>query len=190
MTPPDGWTAALVESLGMELWRIPIVVVSAVVVYLFLVLLLRVFGSRLLSGLSTFDTVVAIMIGSVCARVITGHPPTLASGLVGVMTLVLLETAFGAIAGTARGQRAVAGRPRVLLAHGEVLERQMRRSHVSRTDLHAALRRAGLSSAREAACVLLEPSGQISVIRTGSELDPTLLEGVDGADRLFPAERE
>lgn len=28
-TPPQGWPAALTEHLGMELWRVPVVVLSA-----------------------------------------------------------------------------------------------------------------------------------------------------------------
>lgn len=109
--------------------------ISAVAVYLALVVVLRVFGARLLSGLSTFDTVVAIMIGSVGARVIIGHPPTLAAGLIGIATLVLLEVTFGALVATVRGRRAVAGAPRVIVAHGQVLSSAMRRAHVAPADL-------------------------------------------------------
>ena len=109
LTPPQGWSAALVDHLGIEPWRIPVVVIAAIAVYVSLVLLLRVFGARLLSGLSTFDTVVAIMIGSMGARVIFGHPPTLAAGLIGILTLVLLEVVFGAVVSTVRGRRGGAG---------------------------------------------------------------------------------
>ncbi|MBB4736044.1 DUF421 domain-containing protein [Micrococcus cohnii] len=185
MTPPQGWPAALAETLGIELWRIPVVVICAAAVYLTLVLLLRLFGARLLSGLSTFDTVVAITIGAVAGRVIIGHPPTLASGLIGILTLVLLEAAFGALVSTVRMRAVVAGSPRVLVAHGELQQRQMRRSHISYADLRAALRRAGLSSVTQAACVILEPSGHLSIIRTGAEIDPRMLHGVIGADRVL-----
>ena len=34
MTPPDGWPSALVAHLGIELWRIPVVIIAAVVIYL------------------------------------------------------------------------------------------------------------------------------------------------------------
>ena len=185
LVPPQGWGEAALEVLGIAPWRIPFVVVSAVAVYLFLVLALRLFGARLLSGLSTFDTVVAIMLGAVAGRVILGHPPTLAAGLIGLGTLVLLEVVFGALARTARGRRVVAGSPRVLVAHGEVLEAQLRRGHVSRADLASALRRAGLTTAREAACVVLEANGALSVIRAGDPLDPALLAGVRGADAVL-----
>lgn len=185
MTPPQGWSAALIEHLGIELWRIPVVVIAAIAVYVSLVLLLRVFGARLLSGLSTFDTVVAIMIGSMGARVIFGHPPTLSAGLIGILTLVLLEVVFGAVVSTVRGRRVIAGAPRVIVAHGRVLTDQMRRAHVATADLHAALRRAGLGGVEQAACVILEASGHLSVIRAGMPIDAELLDGVVGAERVL-----
>lgn len=184
-SPPQGWGAAVVETLGIAPWRIPLVVLSAVAVYLALVLALRVFGARLISGLSTFDTVVAIMLGAVAGRVIIGHPPTLAAGLIGLGTLVLLEVVTGALADTARGRHAVASSPRVLLAHGELLPDQLRRGHVAPADLAAALRRAGMSSPRQAACVVLESNGTLSVLRAGEPIDPALLDGVRGAEHVL-----
>ena len=144
LTPPQGWSAALVDHLGIEPWRIPVVVIAAIAVYVSLVLLLRVFGARLLSGLSTFDTVVAIMIGSMGARVIFGHPPTLAAGLIGILTLVLLEVVFGAVVSTVRA-----------------------------------------GGVEQAACVIMEASGHLSVIRAGVPIDPALLAGVVGAERML-----
>ncbi|PNL16815.1 DUF421 domain-containing protein [Micrococcus sp. FDAARGOS_333] len=185
MTPPQGWGPALTESLGIELWRIPLVVLTAVVVYLAFLLLLRVFGARLLTGLSAFDTVVIIMFGAVAGRVILGHPPTLATGLIGLLTLVLLEVVFGALTATARGQRVFTGRARVIVAHGRVLETARRRAHVNRPELHAALRRAGVTSMDQVACVVMEASGHLSVMRAGQPIDPELLDGVVGADEVL-----
>lgn len=183
--PPQGWAQAAVDVLGLEPWRIPFVVLSTVVIYFAMVLALRIFGARLLSGLSSFDTVVVIMLGAVAGRVILGHPPTLAAGLIGLATLVLLEVSVGALVATTRGRRAVVGAPRVLLAHGELLEDQVRRGHVSRADLASALRRAGLTSPLQAACVILDSSGHLSVLRAGEPIDPVMLTGVVGAEHVL-----
>ena len=184
MTPANGWGPALMDLLGIELWRIPVVIGTAMAVYVAFLLLLRVFGARLLTGLSAFDTIVVIMFGAVAGRVILGHPPTLAVGLIGMATLVLLEVAFGALTKTARAQRLIVGQARVIVAHGQVLEPERRRAHVNPADLNAALRRAGLASVSQAACVVLETSGHLSVIREGQEIDPELLVGVVGAEHV------
>lgn len=183
-TPPQGWPDALAESLGMELWRIPVVVLSAVGVYVAALVLLRLFGSRVLTGLSAFDTVVVLMFGAVAGRVIIGHPPTLAAGVIGLTTLMVLEATLGALVGNVRAARAVAGRARVVLAHGVPLPEHMRRGHVSRTDLDAALRAAGVRHLEEAQAVVLEANGRLSVLKAGVALDPELLVGVVGAEHL------
>lgn len=183
-TPPQGWPAALTEHLGMELWRIPVVVLSAVGIYLTALVLLRVFGARLITGLSVFDTVVALMFGAVAGRVILGHPPTLAAGVVGLTTLALLETVFGAITGTVRGARTMGGRARVIVARGRILADQARRGRVTRGHLNTALRAAGVRHLGEVQAVILEASGRLSVIRAGEPIDLDLLGDAIGAEHL------
>ena len=72
--PPQGWGPALVEYLGIEPWRIPVVMLSAVGIYLTFLVLVRIFGVRVLSGWNGFDAVIIIMFGAVAGRVIIGHP--------------------------------------------------------------------------------------------------------------------
>lgn len=184
MTPPDGWTQALLEHLGIELWRIPVVVLSAVGIYVVFLVLVRIFGVRVLSGWSGFDVVVVIMLGSVAGRVIIGHPPTLAAGAIGLSTLLALEAAFGAFQ-QATGVRGLSSRPRVIMAHGRFDDAAMRRTHLTAAEVHGALRRAGLSDRAEAQCVILEASGGLSVIREGRPIDPEMLTGVIGAEQVL-----
>lgn len=184
MTPPEGWAQALITHLGIEPWRIPIVVLSAAGIYLAFLLLIRVFGVRVLSGWNGFDAVVLIMLGSVAGRVIIGHPPTLAAGVVGLATLLALEAAFGAVH-QAIGTRGLNIRPRVIMAHGRFVDTALRRAHLTRAEVYAALRRSGISRHDQVQCVILESTGGLSVIREGQAIDPELLTGVLGADLVL-----
>lgn len=184
MTPPDGWRAALVETLGIELWRIPIVIASAILIYFVFVILLRIFGARILSGITSFDAVVVIMIGAVAGRVIIGHPPTVAAGAIGLVTLMCMEALFGSLRGLLPMHRALNNQPILVVAHGAMLTRVMRRVHVTADDVQIALRRAGLGRLQDAQCVILEPSGTLSVIPVGTPVDRTMMQGVDEADAL------
>ncbi|MBD8019666.1 DUF421 domain-containing protein [Brevibacterium gallinarum] len=184
MTPPDGWRAALVETLGIELWRIPIVIASAILIYFVFVILLRIFGARILSGITSFDAVVVIMIGAVAGRVIIGHPPTVAAGAIGLVTLMCLEALFGSLRGLLPMHRALNNQPILVVAHGAMLTRVMRRVHVSPDDVQIAIRKAGLGRLQDAQCVILEPSGALSVIPVGTPVDRTMMQGVDEANEL------
>ncbi|WAL39471.1 MULTISPECIES: DUF421 domain-containing protein [Brevibacterium] len=192
MNPPGGWGAALAEWVGMDPWRIPITIVSAVGIYLAFLLLVKVFGPRILTAMTSFDAVVVIMFGAVAGRVILGDPPTLAVGIVGLVTLMCMEAAFGAIQHRVGAVRSINARPTVVLAHGRFVEEAVRRAHVSDADVVVALRKAGLARFEQAQCVILEPSGGLSVIRAGERIDPGMLAGVRGAELVLraPADTE
>ncbi|MFC6353183.1 DUF421 domain-containing protein [Rothia nasimurium] len=182
--PPQGWGPALIEYLGIEPWRIPIVMLSALGIYLTFLVLVRIFGVRVLSGWNGFDAVIIIMFGAVAGRVIIGHPPTLASGMVGLGTLMLLESIFGAVQ-SVTGIRHINHKPRVIMAHGKFVVRHLKRSHLAPAEVYAALRKAGVSQLSQVQCVVLEATGQLSIVREGVEIDPQLLRGVVGADKVL-----
>ena len=184
MTPPGGWTQAFIDHLGIELWRIPVVVASAIGIYLIFLLLVRVFGVRVLSGWTGFDAVVLIMLGSVAGRVIIGHPPTLAAGAIGLLTLLLLEAAFGAVQ-QAAGVPGLRTRPRVIMAHGRFVDSALRRTHLTPREVYGVLRHRGISHQDQVQCVILESTGGLSVIRTGDPIGPGMLDGVIGAELVL-----
>lgn len=178
----------LVDTLGIELWRIPIVIISAIAIYLVFLLLVRIFGARVLSGLTGFDIVVGVMLGAVAGRVIIGHPPTLAAGIIGLVTLLCCEAAFGMVRNNIRLHRAINARPTVVLAHGQSQPDLMRKTHITFDEITSCVRKAGLSNLKKVRCVILEPSGELSVLDYEETLDPEVLHDVLGADRVLSGE--
>ena len=178
-----GWDGLWAE-LGITLPHAVGVVLSAVGIYVVFLVFVRVLGQRVLNAMSTFDVVVTVMLGAVAGRVILGHPPTLASGVLGLATLFLLEAVFGQLGSRPRLQRLFNAPARILMIGDEVDEQGLRRAHITRSELHGALRRAGVRSFAEVACVVHEPGGGISVLRRGIPIDPHLLSEVAGAERI------
>ena len=177
----------LFEELGITGAHALAVVLSAVGIYVAFLLFVRIFGQRVLMAMSTFDVVVTVMLGSVAGRVILGHPPTLTSGILGLATLFILEAVFGQLRSSMRVHKLMNSPARLLMIGPEIQEKTLKRSHITIWELHGALRRAGVRSYEEIACVLHEPGGGISVLRRGVPIDPPLLTDVAGADRI-PAE--
>jgi uncharacterized membrane protein YcaP (DUF421 family) len=173
------------DTLGIELWRIPIVVFTAVAIYLVFLLLVRLFGARVLAGLTGFDVVVGIMLGAVAGRVIIGDPPTLTAGIIGLVTLLCCEALFGVVRKNISFRQALNAQPTVVLAHGQPQTDLMRKTHVSHEDLMSCLRRAGVASPDQVLCIVLEPSGAMSLLRRGTDVDPVVLQGVLGAERVL-----
>jgi uncharacterized membrane protein YcaP (DUF421 family) len=76
--------------LGVDGPGVLAVVLSAVGIYLAFLLMVRLLGQRVLSRLSTFDAVVAVMLGAVAGRAVLGDTPTLAAGVLALGTLFAL----------------------------------------------------------------------------------------------------
>ncbi|MGQ1838445.1 DUF421 domain-containing protein [Kocuria turfanensis] len=173
--------------LGVDAPGALAVVLSAVGIYLAFLLMVRLLGQRVLSRLSTFDAVVAVMLGAVAGRAVLGDTPTLAAGVLGLGTLFALEAGFGRLRSGIRVSALMNNRAVLLMAGDRVLEANLRRVHVVEAELFGALRAAGVRHPAEIACVVFEASGTISVLRRGTPLDPRLLAGVrDG--HLVPRE--
>ncbi len=137
----------------------------ALVVYACGVVMLRLASKRFLGRHTPFDMVLSIILGAVLARAINGSAPlfpTLAAALV----LVLLDRLFATVA--FRWDRFgdwVRGRPWPLIEDGRLVEGNMRRCHITETDLVSAVRRqAHATRLEDVASARLEPDGAISVV--------------------------
>ncbi|MDJ0313659.1 YetF domain-containing protein [Arthrobacter sp. H35-D1] len=162
------------------------VVLSAVGLYALVLVLIRVMGQRTMASLSSFDLAAAVALGAVVGRAILGYTPTLAAGALGLVTLLVLQAGTGQLRRYRRGAVAISNRAFVLMAGSEIVEANLRKTHVSETEITAKLRLSGIRSRMEVACVILESTGQISVLRAGVPIDPEFLENVRGAE-LIPA---
>ncbi|MCW4460073.1 DUF421 domain-containing protein [Microbacterium sp. MPKO10] len=163
------------------------VVVSCIVFYGGVLLLVRVLGQRTLATLSSFDLAAIIALGAVIGRAILGDTPTLFAGLLGLATLLVLQAVTGQIRRVRGASRVVNSPAVVLMAGSEILHDNLVRTHVIVDEVHSRLRQSGVRNASEIACVILEPTGAISVLKRGELIDTAMLRGVQGADRI-PAE--
>lgn len=160
------------------------VVISCIVFYGAILLLVRFLGQRTLASLSSFDLAAVIALGAVIGRAILGDTPTLFAGLLGLATLLVLQALTGQLRRVRSAAKIVNSPPVLLMAGDQLLEDNLARAHVVAEEVHSRLRLAGIRQPAEVACVILEPTGEISVLRRGQRIDPSLLTGVRGAERL------
>ena len=163
------------------------VVISSIVFFGVVNLMVRVLGQRTLMSLSSFDLAAVIALGALIGRAILGDSPTLLGGLLGVGTLLVLQALSGQARRVKAGARLVNSPALVLMAGPNLILDNLNRSHIIADEIWARLRLAGIRDRSEVACVILESTGQISVLRAGQPIERTLLNGVRGADRI-PAE--
>lgn len=141
------------------------VVVATVVVYLAFVLLLRLLGQRTVATLSIVDLACVMAVGALVGRTALLAVPSLATGLLGLLTLLVTHRAVGALQRRTSFGRWLGSEPVVLAWQGELLPDAMRRVRVSEDEMRQQLRLAGVTAVAQVSCVVLERNGQISVLR-------------------------
>ena len=159
------------------------IVVVGTAAYAALVLILRVSGKRTLAKLNASDLVVTVALGSTLATVLLSKDVALADGLLGFALLVGLQYAVAWVSVPSRRFGAVVkSEPSLLLHRGRFLEGAMRRQRVTREEVVSALRSSGLAQPEDAAAVVLETDGSLSVVRaTGEAQEATVLRGLNRA---------
>ena len=170
------------------LWISPLEAVAVVLgtagMYATMVIIIKLVGQRVISSMSSFDVAAVIAFGSVLGRAALGEAPRLAAGILSLATLVAMQAIAGVVRTAHRGGRLIVSKPVLLMAGSTVIEENMRHCHVVLAELQSRLRQAGIRHRGEVAAVVFEPSGAISVLRRGDGIDPSLLEGVRGGDRV------
>lgn len=160
------------------------VVMSTVGIYLVFIALVRVTGPRSLTGTSSFDVACVVAFGAVIGRTPLLAEPTLMIGALALATFFVLQGTLGWLRRFSFLDRLVNGAgPIVLVRDGVMQAERLRPAHVTEDDLRQALRHAGLRSPGDAAYVVLERNGTLSVIVAGQSLDPWLVADLDSSIR-------
>jgi uncharacterized membrane protein YcaP (DUF421 family) len=147
-------------------WGVGRVVLSGTVAYVALVALLRVSGKRTLSKMNAFDLVVTVGLGSTLATVVTSKQLPLVEGLVALALLVALQLAVAFASSRSRRFNAIVkSRPRVVFHDGSFARAAMRDERITEDEIRAAIREASVADVSEVESVVLESSGEISVVR-------------------------
>ena len=140
-------------------------VIRAVVVYVFMLLILRLTGKRQVGQLAPFDLVLLLVLSNAVQNSMNAGDNSLAGGLILAATLVILNFAVGyATFKSKRLEALVQGRPQLVVHDGKVFEEVMARAQLTHHELNAALRQAGCATAEEVHAAILENNGSISVI--------------------------
>ncbi|WP_281964046.1 DUF421 domain-containing protein [Serinicoccus marinus] len=162
------------------------VVLSTITIYFVFGAVLRLWGQRLYSSPRSLDLAIVTVLGAIVGRSTMGHVPTLTGGLIALGTLAGLEVTFRNLRRLPLPQLDAQSRARaaVLVVAGKVQNDALRSYGLTMPMLWSSLRQAGVSHLSQAALVVLEPNGQISVVRAGQAIHPRALLGVKGAHRV------
>ncbi|MEM7643222.1 MAG: YetF domain-containing protein [Pseudomonadota bacterium] len=157
-------------------WITPFV--DAAVMVPFMVLCVRLAGLRAFSKMSSYDFAVTVAFGSVLAGTVLAPGTSLWEGMLAMTALFGVQWIIGIGRSRSGAVRQLTdNEPILLMRNGTVLEANLRRSRVTRTELIAKLREANALDMSSVRAVVLETTGDVSVLH-GHRLDETVLDGV------------
>ncbi len=140
-------------------------VIRSLIVYVFLLAAIRVFGRRELGQLTAFDLIVLLTLSNILQNAMIGNDNSLLGGVIGAV--VLLGVNFGvawAVFRSRRLERLIEGAPKILIHDGVVQRDAMASEKLTEMDLVSAVRREGLERIEDVRLAVAEPNGLISVI--------------------------
>ena len=125
-------------------------ILRPILVYIFLVLLLRIFGKRELAQLNPFDLVVLLSLSNTVQNAIIGDDNSVAGGFIGAFTLMLVNyLVIRFLFRHRRLDQILEGRPAVLVRDGLITV----------AELQSVARRQGFEGIHEVEHCILEPGG-------------------------------
>jgi uncharacterized membrane protein YcaP (DUF421 family) len=140
-------------------------VIRATVVFFFIFLVTRIAGRRELSSLEPFDVILLVVLGDLVQQGITQSDESVTGTLTVISTITLLSVGVSWASFRSGRVRVVSeGEPMILVEHGRVIERNLRRERLTRSDLEEEARQQQIGSLEEIHWAILEKDGSISVI--------------------------
>ncbi len=139
-------------------------VVRGVAVYAFLIVMLRLTGSRQVGQLSPLDLILLLILSNAVQNSMNAGDNSLIGGLISAFTLIMLNwvVSYGSYR-SKKLESIVDGRPLVLVRDGRIVEEVLSREQITRMELETALRLAGSFKTSDVKLALLEPNGHVSV---------------------------
>ena len=154
--------AAWVGALGL--------VVRALLVYFFLLVLLRLTGKRQVGQLAPFDLVLLLVLSNAVQNAMNGGDNSVTAGIISACTLVGVNFIMGwATYRSKKLEALIEGRPVVLIHNGKIIAKSMEEVKMTHHELNAALRAGGCAGPEEVLVAVLENSGNVTVVPRGRQ---------------------
>jgi len=149
----------------LDIGRYAVIAVSSVVVYLFIIIAIRLFGKKELAQLSVVDLVFILLISNAVQNAMVGQDNTLSGGLVAATSLFLVNYLLKYLLYRfPRFGKMIQGDPILLIYKGKLNHRNMNRAKLTLDEVREAVREHGVATIADVDLAVLEIDGNISVL--------------------------
>jgi len=141
------------------------IILRSVVVYLFIVIAIRLFGKKEIAQLSVIDLVFILLISNSVQNAMVGPSTSLEGGLIAAGSLFVVNFALkNIIYRSKKAGEILQGHALMLVYEGKIMEKNLQKSRISVDELESAVREHGVKSVKDVDLAVLEIDGNISVL--------------------------
>lgn len=139
-------------------------IVRPIIVYCFLIFLLRIFGKRELAQLNPFDLVVLLSLSNVVQNALIGNDNSVTGGIVGAFSLLGINwLVVRFLYSSPRVDRIVEGTEQVLIENGVVDQAALRKELLTEKELLSVVHRQGFDRFEDVSKCVLGPNGSFYI---------------------------
>jgi uncharacterized membrane protein YcaP (DUF421 family) len=141
------------------------IVFSSIIIYIFIIIAVRVFGKKEFSQLSVVDLVFILLISNSVQNAMVGSNTTLLGGLVAACALFVTNFLFKQLLYRfPRVGRLIQGESLMLIYAGKLNKQNIDRARLTMDEIMEALREHGAAKIEDVDLAVLEVDGNISVL--------------------------
>ncbi|MFS4482452.1 DUF421 domain-containing protein [Hyunsoonleella sp. 2307UL5-6] len=167
-----------IYNLKDPLWE---TVVGSFLIFITVITLTRIIGLRTFAKFTAYDFAFTIAIGSIISSILTSST-SIIHGAVAIASLLVLSYVFSYLQRLFPSLKAlISNKPMLLMKEDKILYENLKQARIEKSQLIAKLREANVLDFNQVEAVVLESTGDISVLhKTNKEvsLNSDLLEGV------------
>ena len=169
-----------IYSLNDPLWE---TILGSLILFVVIIILTRIIGLRSFAKFTAYDFAFTIAIGSIISSTLTSST-SITHGSVAIAGLLFLTYIFSTLQKKFPSiNTLISNKPLLLMKGQTILHDNLKHARIEKSQLIAKLREANVLDFKQVEAVVLESTGDISVLHKSSESDDTnlsadLLKGV------------
>jgi uncharacterized membrane protein YcaP (DUF421 family) len=145
------------------------IALRSVVLYAFIVFVMRVMGRRELSSLTPFDLILLIIAGDALQQGLTQDDYSVTGAVIAVGTIASMQVLTSYLSfRSAKARRVLEGDPIVLVERGKLIEKNLRRERMTPGEVEGEMRLQQIAALADVEWGILERNGSISFIEKKS----------------------
>jgi uncharacterized membrane protein YcaP (DUF421 family) len=142
------------------------IALRGIVLYVFIVLVMRVIGRRELSSMTPFDLVLVIILGDAVQQGLTQDDYSVTGAIIAIATIASLQVFTSYLSFRSRQLRKILeGEPIVLVDRGALVDKNLKRERMTADEVEEEMRQQQIASLDDVEWGILESNGSISFIK-------------------------